>query len=85
MVRANHEFTVAEELSVAGRPAVTYHASDDQKDPRSNCLLSVEMKGGSLELTVVNPQNRKKSGGQDSCEIAKRLADGIVPAIPAAS
>ncbi|GAB2691748.1 DUF3558 domain-containing protein [Nocardia thraciensis] len=82
MVRANKEFTVAEELSVAGRPAVAYGPAD-QKALQAHCLVSVEMKGGSLEISINNPPSRKKSGAQHSCEIAKRLAQGIVPAIPA--
>ncbi|MBF6333887.1 DUF3558 domain-containing protein [Nocardia transvalensis] len=81
MVRANHEFTVAEELTVAGRAAITYRPSG-QKNLSEHCLLNVEMEGGSLEISIVNPASRK-TGNQDSCEIAKRLAQGIAPAIPA--
>ncbi|WP_280264943.1 DUF3558 domain-containing protein [Nocardia wallacei] len=81
MVRANKDFTVAEELSIAGRPAVTYRPTG-QRTPEEHCLLSVEVKGGSLEISPINPPSAKKSRGQDSCDIAKRLADGIVPAIP---
>ncbi|RDI54209.1 DUF3558 domain-containing protein [Nocardia mexicana] len=81
MVRANKEFTVAEELSVSGRPALTYALSG--QDLRAHCILSVEMKGGSLEVSIDNPSSAKQTAGQHSCDIAKRLAGQIVPAIPA--
>lgn len=83
MVRANKEFTVVEELTIAGRPAVT--SSVGSQDPHVDCAINVEMKGGSLEISIDNPRSRKKSGTQHSCDIAKRLAEGIVPAISAGS
>lgn len=81
MVRANKEFTVAEELTIAGRPAVTSYLGG--QDPHVDCAINVEMKGGSLEISIDNPRSRKKSGTQHSCDIAKRLAEGIAPAIAA--
>ncbi|MFI6778762.1 DUF3558 domain-containing protein [Nocardia sp. NPDC050412] len=82
MVRANKDFTVAEEFNVGGRAALTYSPSE-QNDLKEHCLLSVEMKGGSLEVSISNPPSAKLTASQHSCDIAKRLADGIVPAIPA--
>ncbi|WP_433761872.1 DUF3558 domain-containing protein [Nocardia sp. CA-135398] len=82
MVRANHDFAVDEELTVAGRAALTSHVSG--QDPHADCVINVELKGGSLEISIDNPPSRRNSGNQHSCEIAKRLAEGIVPAIPAA-
>ncbi len=81
MVRANKDFTVDEELTVGGRAALTSHVSG--QDPHADCAINVELKGGSLEISIDNPPSRRKSGNQHSCEIAKRLADQIVPAIPA--
>jgi hypothetical protein len=81
MVRANKDFTVDEELTVAGRAALTSHVSG--QDPHADCAINVEVKGGSLEISVDNPPSRRKSGNQHACEIAKRLAGQIVPAMPA--
>lgn len=81
MVRANSQFIVAEEINVGGRAALTY-SPDEHNDLTEHCILGVEMKGGSLEVSIDNPRSRRISGGQDSCEIAKRLAGQIVPAIP---
>ncbi|WP_051182066.1 DUF3558 domain-containing protein [Nocardia vinacea] len=82
MVRANKDFTVAEEFNVDGRAALTYSPSE-QNDLKEHCILSVEMKGGSLEVSISNPPSAKLTASQHSCDIAKRLAKGIVPAIPA--
>nr|WP_083905527.1 DUF3558 domain-containing protein [Nocardia transvalensis] len=81
MIRANPDFTVAEDLPIAGRPALAYRPTG-QKTTAEHCLLSVEIKGGTLEISPINPPSSKKTRGQDACDIAKRLADGIVPAIP---
>ncbi len=81
MVRANHDFAIDDELTVAGRPALTSYVSG--QDPKADCVINVELKGGSLEISVDNPASRRKSGTQHSCEIAKRLAVQVVPAIPA--
>lgn len=83
MVHANSQFTVTEDLNIGGRAALTYRPSDDQTDQHEHCILIVEMKGGSLEVSISNPPSAKLTASQHSCDIAKRLAEGIVPAIPA--
>ncbi|MEV2224537.1 DUF3558 domain-containing protein [Nocardia vinacea] len=83
MVRMNSQFTVTEESNVGGRAALTYRPSDDKTDQHESCILIVEMRGGSLEVSITNPRSRRISGDQHACDIAKRLAEGIVPAIPA--
>ena len=82
MVQANTKFKVAEQLTIEGRQAITYH-NVAETDLRAACLLHVEMKGGGLEFSVDNPDGRKATGTQDSCEIAKKLAADLVPTIPA--
>ncbi|MGY4102607.1 DUF3558 domain-containing protein [Nocardia sp. R16R-3T] len=82
MVRANKDFTVDKEFTVAGRAALTYGPSE-QNDLKEHCILSVEMKGGSLEVSIINPRSAKLTASQHSCDIAERLAEQIVPAIPA--
>ncbi|WP_330252193.1 DUF3558 domain-containing protein [Nocardia sp. NBC_00565] len=81
MVRANKDFTVDEELTVAGRAALTSHVTG--QDPHADCVINVEMTSGSLEISINNPPSAKLTASQHSCEIAKRLAEQIVPAIPA--
>ncbi|PSR61237.1 DUF3558 domain-containing protein [Nocardia sp. MDA0666] len=81
MVRANKDFTVDQELNVGGRPALTSHVG--QQNSQADCAINVELKGGSLEISIDNPPGRRKSAGEDACGIAQRLAEGIIPAIPA--
>ncbi|MFX0578017.1 DUF3558 domain-containing protein [Nocardia nepalensis] len=83
MVHVNSQFTVTEDLNVGGRAALTYRPSDDQTDQHEHCILLVEMRAGSLEVSIDNPRSRRKSGNQHSCEIAERLATQIIPAMPA--
>jgi len=84
MVQANTKFKVAEQLTIDGRQAITYHQVSDT-DLRGACLLHVEMKGGGLEFSVDNPASHKATGTQESCEIAKKLAEDLVPTIPASA
>ncbi|MCX4097100.1 DUF3558 domain-containing protein [Nocardia sp. alder85J] len=81
MVRSNSGFVAAEELNIGGRAALTYHDTD-QPDQRGFCLLNLEMRGGSLEISIDNPATRKRSGTLASCDIAKGLATKLVPLIP---
>lgn len=83
MVEANKKFTVAEQLTIDGRQAVTYHQTGT--DLRAHCLLHVEMKGGGIEFSLDNPASHKATGTLDSCEIAKKLAGELVPTIPASA
>ncbi|MFI6778742.1 DUF3558 domain-containing protein [Nocardia sp. NPDC050412] len=81
MVRANKDFAVDEEVTVAGRAALTSHVTG--QDSKADCAINVELKGGSLEISVGNPPSAKLTASQHSCDIAKHLAEGIVSAIPA--
>ncbi|RDI64436.1 DUF3558 domain-containing protein [Nocardia pseudobrasiliensis] len=84
MVRDNKAFQLAEELTIAGRQAVTYHDPDSSKQTR-DCLLNVELKGGSVEFSLINPASNRKTGTMDTCELAKTLAGKVVPLIPASA
>ncbi|MGF6887250.1 hypothetical protein ABIA39_004385 [Nocardia sp. GAS34] len=84
MLQANAKYKVAEQLTIGGRQAITYHLASDI-DLRAACLIHVEMKGGGLEFSITNPASHKATGTQDSCEIAKKLAEDIVPSIPASA
>ena len=81
MIRANKDWAVHQEFTVGGREALTYH--DAQKtDMTSDCMMDVAMKGGSLEISIDNPPSRSKTGDVPSCDLAKRLAEQLVPTIP---
>lgn len=82
MVRANKDFTVRGDYTIGGRQAIGVSATDE-KDPRSRCILYVEMKGGSLEFSMDNPSSRDKTGHLDTCELARGLAEKVVPHVPA--
>ncbi|KZM69627.1 hypothetical protein AWN90_07550 [Nocardia terpenica] len=84
MVRDNTGFKVAEELTIAGRPALTYHDSE-ATDLQHDCLLNAEMKGGSLEFLLNNPASNRKTGNMNTCELAKNLANKVIPLIPASA
>ncbi|MBF6437878.1 DUF3558 domain-containing protein [Nocardia cyriacigeorgica] len=81
MVKANKEFRIRDEYTIDGRRAVAFHAADET-DPRSSCTLNVEMKGGSLEFSMDNPTSRNKTGHLDTCELARGLAEKVVPHVP---
>lgn len=49
----------------------------------SSCTLNAEMVGGSLEFHVDNPPSNRLTGDQNSCDITKRLAEKVLPLIPA--
>ncbi|TLF60793.1 DUF3558 domain-containing protein [Nocardia cyriacigeorgica] len=82
MVRSNKNFTVRWEASIGGRRAVAVNGVDEA-DPREGCTLNVEMKGGSLEFSMINPASNDKTGGMDTCELARGLAEKVVPHVPA--
>lgn len=81
-VRANTKLTVRGENTIAGRSAVAASRSDN-KNPRALCTLTVAMQGGSLEFSLDNPDSRRKTGHLDTCELARGLAEKIVPLLPA--
>lgn len=83
-IQANKAFTIAETLNIDGRQAVTYH-QNGQIDLRKTCLVEVELKGGGLEISISNAETNKTTGGQASCDIAKRLAGELVPTLSAAA
>ncbi|NKY35875.1 DUF3558 domain-containing protein [Nocardia speluncae] len=49
----------------------------------SDCTVNVELVGGSLEFLVDNPPSGRLTGDQDPCDIATRLAEKVLPLVPA--
>ncbi|NEW55719.1 DUF3558 domain-containing protein, partial [Nocardia cyriacigeorgica] len=82
MVGESSGRVVREEYTIAGRDVVASH-TDDEKDPRSVCTLQVAMTGGSLEFLLSNPASNRKTGHIDTCQLARTLAEKVVPLIPA--
>lgn len=81
MVRENSRRVVRDEYTIDGRDTVASN-TDDEKDPRSVCTLHVAMSGGSLEIFLDNPSSRRKTGQTDTCQLARTLAEKIVPLVP---
>ncbi|MGW0248004.1 DUF3558 domain-containing protein [Nocardia goodfellowii] len=78
MVRARN-FRDTRQVLIGSRQALSTRQSDDD----AACVVNVEMKGGSLEFLVNNPKSNKDTGHIDSCQLARDLAEKVVPAIPA--
>lgn len=81
-VRDKH-FPGAREFDIDGRRAITSNQVDGQ--PEDACTLDIEMKGGSLEINLTNPDSAPKTGKQDTCQLARDLAEKVVPTVPASA
>ncbi|MEU6832678.1 DUF3558 domain-containing protein [Nocardia beijingensis] len=77
-VQAKH-FADAEEFHLAGRRAI----SSRQDLAESGCIVSVEMNSGSLDFLVDNPKSSPDTGQTAPCQIARKLAEKVVPSVPA--
>ncbi|MFI9403612.1 DUF3558 domain-containing protein [Nocardia sp. NPDC052316] len=80
MVRAKN-FPDTREFTMNGRRAVSTRQSSDHPD--AACTVDVEMKGGSLEFNLSNPPSRRNTGHLDTCELTRKLAEKVVPTLPA--
>ncbi|MEV0047458.1 DUF3558 domain-containing protein [Nocardia rhamnosiphila] len=80
-VRENKSFAVRQEYTIDGRAAMAVDAVDND-DPRASCLFYVEMTGGSVEFSMSNPSSRNKTGHMDTCELARGLAEKVIPDVP---
>ncbi|MFR9753400.1 DUF3558 domain-containing protein [Nocardia sp. 004] len=80
-VRANPKLTIRDEYVIDGRQAIATNVAT-RSNPRSTCTLNVEMRGGSLEFSLDNPDSRRETGHMDTCVLAQRLAEKVVPLIP---
>ncbi|WP_169811819.1 DUF3558 domain-containing protein [Nocardia sienata] len=70
----------AREAVVDGRPVtIAQHNGTTSTD----CTLNAEMVGGSLEFLIDNPASGRLTGNQHPCDIATRLAERVLPLIPA--
>lgn len=67
-------------FSIDGRNAVSSRQIEERLE--ESCTVNVEMSGGSLEVSITNPPSSSTSD-QDTCELARELAEDIVPSLPA--
>ncbi|MGO4648815.1 DUF3558 domain-containing protein [Nocardia sp. 2YAB30] len=75
-------FPDAHEFTVGGRRAISTRQFDGPHIMEA-CTLDVEMKGGgSLEFGVNNPPSRSETGSTDTCQLARTLAEKVVPSMP---
>lgn len=81
-IKANPEVVIREESQIAGRPTIIHYKP--AQDGLS-CEINVEMKNGSMEISIGNRPNREKSGHRHPCDIAKDLANMLAPTIQAGS
>ncbi|MEU7140481.1 DUF3558 domain-containing protein [Nocardia sp. NPDC046473] len=77
-VRARN-FRDAQEFNAGGRHAISTRQFDDA----GACVVNVEMKGGSLDISLDNPKSNPATGSIDACQLARSLAEKIAPSIPA--
>ncbi|MEG8177101.1 DUF3558 domain-containing protein [Nocardia terpenica] len=80
MVRDKH-FADTQEYAIAGRRAISTRQVEEHPD--AVCTIDVEMKGGSLEFFLSNPPSNRITGSTDTCQLARTLAEKVVPTMPA--
>jgi hypothetical protein len=80
MTRAKH-FPEATEFTVGGREAISTRQFDGP-NIKDACTVNVTMQGGSLDINLLNPASNRDTGSVDSCQLARALAEKIVPTIP---
>ncbi|MBF6174657.1 DUF3558 domain-containing protein [Nocardia blacklockiae] len=75
-------FPETQDLQVGGRKAVSSRQFDG---PSMNeaCTLNTELRGGTLEFNVDNPPSNPDTGRLDACQIARTLAEKVLPSVPA--
>ncbi|MFD0366189.1 DUF3558 domain-containing protein [Nocardia sp. GCM10030253] len=78
----SRNFAEAAEFTINGRRAISTRQFDGPFIKEA-CTLNVEMKGGSLDFNLNNPPSNRDTGSIDSCVLARRLAEKVVPSLPA--
>ncbi|MEU4706034.1 DUF3558 domain-containing protein [Nocardia salmonicida] len=74
----NPDVKIGEELTIDGRRSITHYKPAQEG---KWCDINVEMKNGSMEISIGNQPNREKSGHRHPCDIAKDLARMLAPTI----
>ncbi|WP_232535655.1 DUF3558 domain-containing protein [Nocardia terpenica] len=79
MVRDKH-FPDTQEYTIAGQRAISTRQVAEH--PQQACTIDVEMKGGSLEFFLSNPKSNRAGGDLNSCDMAREVAEKVVPTMP---
>ncbi|MCZ9325089.1 DUF3558 domain-containing protein [Nocardia farcinica] len=74
-------FADAHEFEIEGRQAISTRRSEERPD--EVCTVNVEMMGGSLEVSLVNPPSGDATGHLDTCDLARDFTAKVVPLLPA--
>ncbi|MFD3596761.1 DUF3558 domain-containing protein [Nocardia sp. NPDC058640] len=83
MIRARN-FTDAEEFATGGRQAIVSRQQDAAvPGPGHVCTANVDIRDGSLDIFISNPEYVPATGHIPACTIARTLAEKIAPSIPA--
>lgn len=80
MVR-DRKFPESNEYTVGSREAIAWR-EEAGRSTKDVCDVNVAVRGGSMEVNVVNPPSGRDTGHLDSCEIARSLTEKIAPSIP---
>ncbi|WP_280349905.1 DUF3558 domain-containing protein [Nocardia abscessus] len=80
MTRDKH-FPEATEFTIGGRAAISTRQFDGP-NIKDACTVNVAMRGGSLDINLLNPASNRDTGSIDSCQLARTLAEKIVPTMP---
>lgn len=73
------QFPDTQEFTIGNRRTLSSRRPDDD----TSCWVNVELKGGSLEFLLDNPKSNKDTGSIDQCQLARTLAEKVVPSVPA--
>ncbi|GAA5068479.1 DUF3558 domain-containing protein [Nocardia callitridis] len=74
------KFAYTRDLVIDGRQAVVTRQLEDTPD---ECLVNVELKGGSLEIVFDGFSSSRGPAALDSCDLAVDLAQQLAPSLPA--
>ncbi|WP_433601006.1 DUF3558 domain-containing protein [Nocardia sp. CA-135953] len=77
----SRNFPETTEFTIDGRRAISTRQFDGPFIKEA-CTVDVEMRGGSLEFNLTNPKSTN-TGSLDSCNLARDLAEKVVPSLPA--
>jgi hypothetical protein len=73
-------FPEATEFVIGERRALSTRQQEEAAD--ESCYVNVAMKDGSLEFGLTNSTSNRNTGHVDTCDLARSLAEKVVPAVP---
>ncbi|WP_169816287.1 DUF3558 domain-containing protein [Nocardia miyunensis] len=79
MIRDQH-YQDTQEFTIGNRRAISSRQAPDH--PMQQCTVNVEIKGGTLEFFLTNPADDSVGGNKNSCDMAREIANRVVPPLP---